>query len=310
MKKILITGASGFIGANFTRRLVKEKKNVSILIRRKSNLWRINDIVSNVNKHVVDLENYSEINKVIEKIKPNIIFNLASYVVIETLVRTNMVGSVNLMKASCNSQSLERFVNIGSSFEYEIGKKSVKESDKIEPFSPYSMTKIAQGFFAKYFHETKNLPIVTLRLFTSYGPYEEPGRLVTDIMLSILKKRILKISNPFTKRDFIYMDDTLDALEKAAFVPHIEGKIFNIGSGKTFSVEQIVKTAISSIGKDVMVSTKTTEKKRVESRIVDGPANIQKAKKILKWSPKYNLQNGLLKTYRWYEKNLELYNNN
>lgn len=316
MKKILITGASGFIGANFTRRLVKKKKNVSILIRRKSNLWRIKDIISKVDKHVVDLENYSELNKVIEKIKPNIIFHLASYGVypfeknIETLVRTNMVGSVNLMKASCNSQSVERFVNIGSSFEYEIDKKSVKESDKLEPFSPYSMTKIAQGFFAKYFHETKNLPIVTLRLFTSYGPYEEPGRLLTDIMLSILKKRILKISNPYTKRDFIYMDDTLDALEKAAFVPHIEGKIFNIGSGKTFSVEQVVKIATNSIGKDIMVSIKTTGKKRAEGRIVDGPANIQKAKKILKWSPKYNLQNGLLKTYRWYEKNFELYNNN
>jgi len=92
MKKILITGASGFIGANFTRRLVKKKKNVSILIRRKSNLWRIKDIISKVDKHVVDLENYSELNKVIEKIKPNIIFHLASYGVypfeknIETLV--------------------------------------------------------------------------------------------------------------------------------------------------------------------------------------------------------------------------------
>ena len=202
---------------------------------------------------------------------------------------------------------LEKFVNIGSSSEYGPKTKPMKEIDLASPIFPYGITKLTQTNFAKYFFVKNGLPSVTLRLFSVYGPLEEPGRLIYDIMTSILRKNILKLASKKAKRDFIFVDDVIESIEKISKTPNIEGNIFNVGSGKEYSIEEVVNIVQSKLKKDLKVSWGNIEKQRSFETNNHWIANISKIKKEIKWNPKVNFEKGLAKTFEWYENNTNIY---
>ncbi|MDE2589458.1 MAG: NAD-dependent epimerase/dehydratase family protein, partial [Patescibacteria group bacterium] len=183
MAHILITGASGFVGSNLTRELLQSNAEITIFIRKQSNLWRLQDILPRLDVNVVDMGDIESLKRIVKKIEPDIVYHLATYggypfqQDLETIILNNILYSVNLMHALENS-SLERFVNIGSSSEYGVKSKPMLESDITEPVIPYAIAKVAQTLFSKYFFNQYKLPTVTLRLFSVYGPYEEAGRLI------------------------------------------------------------------------------------------------------------------------------------
>ena len=313
MSNIIITGSTGFIGSNLTRYLVKSKaKNqINIFRRENSDLWRIQDIINDVTTHIIDIHNSRNIQKKIKEIKPDIIYHCAAYGVkpyqnsTSDLIRTNVIGSINLFRACLEYNDLKRFVNLGSSFEYGHKSKPIQETDFLDPITPYGISKATQTYFAKYFSRQK-LPVVTLRVFTPYGKYEDSGRLVYDIMQSLIWKKPLTLSSPQAHRDFIYIDDVIEALIKAASSPSVEGEIFNIGSGRDYSVEELLNLACDVTKTKIEIIFKknnTREFDRVGGR---GYANIQKAKR-LGWKPKCSIKDGLLKTYNWYKQNFKLY---
>lgn len=313
MSNIIITGSTGFIGSNLVHYLVKSKtKNqINIFRRENSDLWRIQDIIDDVTTHIIDIHNSRNIHKKIKEIKPDIIYHCAAYGVkphqtnISNLIRTNVIGSVNLFRACLEYNDLKRFVNLGSSFEYGSKSKPIQETDFLDPLTPYGVSKSTQTYFAKYFSR-QQLPVVTLRVFTPYGKYEDSGRLVSDIMQSLILKRPLILSSPHARRDFIYIDDVLEALIKAASTPSVEGEIFNIGSGKDYSVEELFNLACDVTRTKIEIIFKKTNKREFDRARGRGYANIQKARK-LGWKPKRSIKYGLLKTYNWYKQNLKLY---
>ena len=150
MTRVLVTGASGFIGSNLTRNLIKTEDQVSILMRKKSNLWRINDVISECNVHTADLLDFEEIRNIISKVKPEIVYHCSAFGVyqnqkdISKMTQTNVVGTSNLLMALRENSELERLVNLGSVFEYGSKSNSIKETDPTQPFDPYSVTKVSQ----------------------------------------------------------------------------------------------------------------------------------------------------------------------
>ena len=159
-------------------------------------------IIKELDVHIVDLGNFEEVNKIIKKIKPNFVFHLATYGVypsqdnLDITIQTNILSSINIMKSFVDKKYLKRFVNVGSSFEYGAKINPVKENSILEPTTVYGISKVTQTFFATFFKKEFNLPIVTVRPFTAYDPYEEPGRLISDIMFALIKKSKLKLSSP------------------------------------------------------------------------------------------------------------------
>ena len=148
-KNILITGGTGFVGANFVHRLVKEGYKPTVFIRKKSNLWRLKNIVSKIHILETDLQNTKLLSRQVSRIKPSHIFHLAVYGaqqsiqkdIIQTYTQ-NILSSVNLMEVCCK-QGFQQYVNIGSSSEYGLKKSAMKEQDILQPINHYGATKAA-----------------------------------------------------------------------------------------------------------------------------------------------------------------------
>ncbi|RZD37996.1 MAG: hypothetical protein CXT78_15420 [Thaumarchaeota archaeon] len=225
----------------------------------------------------------------------------------KTIVDGNIGSSINLMQILSEYGRLEKFINIGSSSEYGPKTKPMKETDLANPIFPYGITKLTQTNFARYFFIKYGLPSVTLRLFSVYGPLEEPGRLVYDIMTHILENKVLKLASKKVKRDFIFVDDVIDAIKKTSNTSNNEGEIFNVGSGKDHSIEDVIKIVQSKLKKDLTVSWGNVEKQRIFETNNPWIADISKIKKELKWNPKIDLEKGLFKTFEWYKKNMYVY---
>jgi nucleoside-diphosphate-sugar epimerase len=309
-EKVFITGASGFIGSNLTRRSLDKGAEVFINIRKTSDIWRIRDILDEVNIIPVDITEYDKLKDSLKEIRPDIIFHTATYggsgeqKNTEKIVETNIIGTVNLVR-SCRDINVNLFVNTGSSSEYGIKDTAMTESCLLEPVTEYGASKAAATLYCQTIAVTENLPIVTLRLFSPYGRYEQKSRLVPSVVLAVLQKINPRIASRQFVRDFIFIDDVLDAYEAVIDIKNTSGKIFNIGSGQQHSVGETVDLIIGLIGNAVTYEIGMPQVWKNEPLFWQ--ADIQRAKSELDWEPKYSLGKGLAATIDWFTVNKGLY---
>ena len=301
MVKILITGAAGFIGANLTRKLIKTENEINILIKETSNLWRINDVVSNCNVHKIDLKKVEDVRNVVKEVNPELVYHCAGHGIYPSqknsaeIFSTNILGTFNLLDALNENNNLHRLVNLGSFFEYLTN-----------PTDPYTISKITQTKLAEHFFKEKKLPIITLRLFTPYGKFDSPGRLICDLMIALIRNKPLEIFSKYTKRDFIHIDDVITALEIASQQPDITGEIIDIGTGNEISVEEIVSMSNQLSDNELVINWNDTKQREVDilpENIFLGRQQTQK----LNWNPSTSLEDGLQRTIEWYKQNINLY---
>ena len=315
MTQYLITGASGFVGSNLIRKLINENQELTILIRNNSDLWRINDLIPKIQTIKTDLSDYEKLEKIISDINPNFVYHLGAYggypfqTNIEKITQVNIVNTINLFESLSKCNNLKLIVNFGSSSEYGIKAAPMNENDQAMPVTPYGISKLTQTKFAKFYSKNMNLPIVTLRLFSIFGPFEEPGRLVFDIMTSVIKGKTIELSSPFPRRDYVYVGDVIDAIETVTNAKNIVGEIFNIGSGVMHSVEDVVNNVLETAKSHNKVLWEAKQK-RVFDNVSPWVSDTQKTKKILKWEPKYSFADGLALTYKWYLNNQQMWDKN
>ena len=184
----------------------------------------------------------------------------------------------------------------------------MSENDLLEPNSYYGVAKASQTLLCQSLAKNNNLPIVNLRLFSPYGPYEEPTRLIPILINSCLIGKDLNLVSKKTVRDFNFIDDIVDAfLKTASNANKLSGEILNIANGKQRTLEEVVSLIINLTKSKSKLNWGGMKDYSPETGIWE--ADISKAKKLLKWQPNYDLERGIKETINWFKKNRNKYRN-
>ncbi|WP_204105818.1 MULTISPECIES: NAD-dependent epimerase/dehydratase family protein [Spirulina sp. CCY15215] len=309
MSKILITGGTGFVGANLTRRLLKQGHEIHLFVRPNYQSWRIQDIKTDLRLHTVNLEDEDALIQRVDRIKPDRIFHLAVHGAyssqnnLQEIINTNIIGTVNLLQA-CIRTDFEVFVNTGSSSEYGYKDYPPTETEWLEPNSYYAITKASATLFCRYIAQNQNLRIPTLRLYSVYGAYEEPTRLMPTLIAQGLKGELPPLVNPKIARDYVYIDDVIEAYLLAAMMDTGElGAVYNVGTGKQTTLQDVIE-----IARKVLKIKAKPEWGSMPNRQWDTNVWVADNRKIqseLGWTPYYTFEEGFKKMVNWYKQQKE-----
>lgn len=305
-KRIIVTGGSGFVGANLVHKLVSKGYEVHLLVNKNSDLWRLRNIEQQISVHHDVLRNKSKLSKLIKTILPYAVFHLATYGSypsqknISQILKTNIIFTNNLLEVLINIP-YKQFVIAGSSSEYGKKDRAMRETDMLDPNNFYAAAKAAQTHLAITYSRIYNKPACVLRLFNIYGYYEEQGRLVRSVIESALANKPILLSTGKEARDFVFAEDVADAFIHTLNLPSIYGEVFNIGSGVQTSIKELAEKI-----KQIVVSKSEIKLNSYPGRVWDSMhwrADVSKAKKIFGWQAKISLTQGLKKTIVWYIRN-------
>lgn len=311
MKKILVTGGTGFIGSNLIRSLLNQQHELYLFVQPNDSLWRIKDISEKLQLFFVGLTEYEAVERLVQTIRPDQVFHLASFGGMpfeldqKMIFDVNFYGTMNLLNA-CKKFGFECFINTGSSSEY--GKKELPMSEDmvLEPISDYAVSKAASTQACLKEALSNKLPVYTVRPFSVYGDAELKTRLVPTIITSMLNNQPLCLSNPHLVRDFIYIDDMIRAITTIADKKPTNQFIFNAGSGLQSTIQEVVDAAQACWPKELTVQWGMHTPRPWEP--THWVADITRAEQILDWKPQYSLLTGIKKTIAWFKDNEHLYN--
>ncbi|NBX69726.1 MAG: NAD-dependent epimerase/dehydratase family protein [Proteobacteria bacterium] len=299
---ILILGASGFVGANILRTLLNYRKDVYGTTSRHP-AWRLEGVPQG---HIItiDLLVESNVDKLLESIKPRTVFHCVAYgaysfeIQSQLIYRTNFNFLASLLP-KLEKTNLAAYVHAGSSSEYGDKASGPAETDVTAPNSDYSVSKLAASNLLHFYGKRKLFPCVNLRLYSVYGPYEDSSRLIPTVIRCGLEGKYPEFVNPNISRDFIYVDDVVEAFIDSAInlSPDRFGESFNIGSGRKTTIEDIASFARKQF--PIQTEPKFTMPERAWD-VSDWFANIDKAQKALHWRPRTSFEEGMNKTIHWY----------
>lgn len=304
-KTILIIGGTGFIGINVSKRLVK--KNLKVFsISTKLPIKR--EKINGVTYLACDISNKKKLIKIINKFKRiDYVLNLGGNINHsdrKKTLKSHFTGTKNLADILLKKKIL-RFIQIGSSLEYGNCKSPHKESFSIKLKSlksDYGRAKVKATKMLMEYYFKFNFPIVILRAYQIYGSYQKLNRIIPIVINACLKKKNFPCSEGEQLRDFLHIDDFVNAIEK--FLNNktiLNGQIFNIGSAKPIKIKKIINLIVkeTSGGQPNFGQIKL----RKDESLIMYPS-IKKIKRFIKWGPQINLKKGLKKTILFYKRNL------
>lgn len=311
--KILITGGAGFIGSHLAEELLSRKNNVVSLdnfsdyysIERKKR--NIEEAKKNKNYrfYEADVRNFDEIKKIIEKEKPDKIAHLASMVGVRYSVENpfiyeevNVKGTLNMLELA-KLFKVKKFVYASSSSVYGNSKKvPFSESQIPEPISPYAASKVAGEALCRAYSHLYGISCGCLRFFTVYGPRGRPDMAPYKFTKLIGEGKPIDVyGDGTTKRDYTYITDVVPGIA-ASLEKDYDYEIFNLGRSDTVELKRFISIIENALGKKARINRMPMQPGDVEVTY----ANIEKARKILGYKPKVNIEEGISEMVRWFRK--------
>jgi nucleoside-diphosphate-sugar epimerase len=299
--RVLVTGANGFVGAVLSRRLLADGHELHVLLRGGPN-WRLAEVAADLRVHAVDLRDATAVAGAVGTIKPDVVYHLAAHGAYpfqtdgDAILRTNILGTWNLLHA-LQSVYYRVFVNAGSSSEYGFKQVPMRETDRPEPNSIYAVAKCAQTMLCAHVAQAEDRPICTLRLFSVYGPFEEPSRLVPTVVRRCLRGEALELAQPDLARDFVFVDDVVDAFLRVERLASLRGDVINICTGVQRTIKEVVDLVLAQTGAAVECRWGAMAPRNWDQTTWVGVC--ERARQRLGWTAATSLAEGLARTIAW-----------
>ena len=289
-KRILVTGAKGFVGSHLCAELIREGAEIVDV-----------DVKGDC---AVDIRDWKQIKELGgRRGKIDLIFHLAALMFVpysfqnpRETYEVNILGTLNILEL-CRVANIDKIV-FASSYVYGNPKYlPVDEKHPLTPASPYARSKVMGEGLCKAYHDDYGLKCVVLRPFNIYGDGQSESFLIPSILRQLVSGKV-ELVDPEPKRDFLYITDLVESYIKAGEYTASEFEIFNIGSGVSYCVDDIVKEIVKAWGSEVEVRYENLRRK---NEIMDAVANIRKASIELGWEPKTDFKEGIRKYIQWYK---------
>ena len=316
-RRVLVTGAGGFIGSHLAERLAALGARTRAAIRYSSTASRGwlagSPFEADIEVVTIDVTDRDTVKKAAKDV--DIVFHLAaligipySYDAPQSYVRTNVEGSVNVFQAALE-QGVERVVHTSTSEVYGTARYvPIDEDHPLQGQSPYSASKIGADKQAEAFWRSHALPIVTVRPFNTYGPRQSARAVIPTIVTQALAGQRIKLGNLSPTRDLNFVADTVEGFCLAAVSPDVVGQTLNLGTGQEISIGDLAQKICSLMGVDVAIEQDATRLRPELSEVERLCAAADRAHKLLGWSPKHSLDEGLKQTIAWISERPGIYN--
>lgn len=316
-KKVLVTGADGFIGSHLVEKLVEEGCKVKALSYYNSfNDWGWLEKIDHLDQVEVvtgDIRDPFFVRKIIQGM--DVVFNLAaliaipySYIAPASYVDTNIQGTLNICQAALDL-GCARVVHTSTSEVYGTARYvPIDEKHPLQPQSPYSASKIGADSMAMSYYNSFDLPLVIARPFNTYGPRQSARAIIPTLIAQVAAgKKEIRLGNITPTRDFNYVKDTVRGFVQLAECDRAQGQVVNIGSNSEISIGDLVKTIFKLMDSNARIKVEgeriRPQKSEVERLVCDNT----KIKELTGYTPEYTLERGLGETIDWIEKNVDQY---
>ena len=315
-KRVLVTGAGGFIGSHLTERLVELGAKTRAFVRYSSTgSWGWLDQSQQKQDIEVVLGDIRDQDTVIHALAGvDVVFHLAALIAIPysyqaplSYVRTNVEGTLNVLQAAQRAES-EMVVHTSTSEVYGTARTvPIDENHPLQGQSPYSASKIGADKIAESFHLSFGLPVVTVRPFNTYGPRQSARAVIPTIITQALNGSEIRLGNLEPTRDLNFVADTVEGFIKAAETPKAIGETINLGSGREISIRDLAALILKLMNLDIPIALEGARVRPENSEVDRLLADSRKGQSILGWTPKYSLEQGLAATVEWIRENSERY---
>jgi len=308
-RRVLVTGAAGFIGSHVVRRLLDDRADVYAMSSSVSSMLpvRLAGVARDITIVEANVADRSSMEHIAATVQPHYVLHLAafthvgkSFQRVDENVASNVQGTVNLLQALRGAY--DRFVYVGTSEIYGDVAVPFREDGPVNPISPYSVSKYAGERFCRMFHQAYGWPVACLRPFNTYGPWQTPDRVIPEVIVTGLRHGELRMTEGRQTREFNYVADVADALVLALTAPGIDGEVVNVGCGQEVSVRDLAQVVLGLLGDPVEPQFGALPHRPTE--IWRMCCDNRKAVELLGWKPRHSLEDGLRLTIDWYREEL------
>lgn len=317
-KKVLVTGAGGFIGSHLLERLNGLGADVRAFVRYNSrnDFGLIEDLPKSVQEKLeVTAGDLRDSDAVYDSAKDiDIIFHLGalisipySYVHPREAIETNVIGTYNVLNAA-RRHKVEKIVHTSTSEVYGTAVEvPISEEHPLQGQSPYSASKIGADKIAESFFCAYETPVTTIRPFNTYGPRQSARAVIPTIITQALEGDVVRLGSLRPTRDLTFVKDTVEGFIKVAESKESVGEVINLGSGFEISIGDLTSKISSILEKKVKIISEESRVRPKDSEVERLLADNSKARRLLGWSPQVSLEAGLKETIAWMGNNLEAY---
>jgi len=318
-KKVLITGADGFIGSHLTERCIAEGADVRAFVYYNSfSQWGWLDTVSKktLAKHEVFAGDVRDFSCVMEACKDvDVVFHLAALISIpysyrspESFVATNINGTMNILQSARMLRTKKVIVTSTSEVYGTAQQVPISELHPINPQSPYAATKSSADSLAISYYRSFDVPVSVLRPFNTFGPRQSARAVIPTVIAQILAgQKSIKLGNINATRDLNYVGNTVDAFIRLAETDKGYGDVYNTGSGVEVSIAEVVEIIQKILKKKVRIEIDQERLRPAKSEVERLVCDCSKLHRLTGWEPQLTLEQGLVKTCAWMKDNLKYY---